>query len=100
MRNASQIIKDKIDRLVNLMMNEGVQPNDLTENIFLGTYRKIDTSKLNDRVVTSIFFEESVDGILSETNLQYTYSMDKRLLKIEEVRDGYQKIEWDRETIE
>lgn len=95
-----EIIKSKIERLINIRMTVGVQPNDLANNIFDDAYKNINFKKINDNVIAELNFEENIENKVCNTTLKYTYDRNMRVMRIEEIINGNAKIEWDRDLIE
>jgi len=96
------IFKKKMDRLVSIMLIDGVQPSDLAENIFEKPYKKITMIKNNDFICLDIVFEENIekfaeDNKIVETTLRYTYNNDKQLTKIERIDGKTKNAVWDRD---
>ncbi|MCW6091351.1 hypothetical protein AAGC94_07890 [Clostridium sporogenes] len=98
--NSYEIIKSKVDRLINIRLTEGVQPEELANNIYLSDYKKISFYKDNDYIIGELTFEEELNSKLINTTLRYIYNKNKILLRIEEQIGCDIKIEWDRDIIE
>lgn len=98
--NVSKIIESKIDRLINLRLTKGVQPEDLANNIYLNDYKKICFYKSNGYIIGELNFTEIINNNTIETILRYVYDEDTFLLRIEEEINNEIKIEWDRDISE
>ena len=90
------LLKKKLDDLVSLILTDGVQPSDLTDNIFLDSYVKLSYTKLQGEVIGEISFEEKINAVTGITILRYFYGLDKKVFRIEEEVVGTKKILWDR----
>lgn len=94
---SDKIINYKIDLLIDLMLTDGVSPQDLTDNIFSEQYNKIIFYKKDGFIIGEITF-------LSENGkpitMIYTYTIDRKVLRISE-RTKYKEIVlWDRKMRE
>ncbi|MEL5900144.1 hypothetical protein AAGC94_19080 [Clostridium sporogenes] len=98
--NSCEIVKSKIDRLINIRLTNGIQPEELADNIYLNDYKKICFYKENDYIIGELTFDEEISGKLINTTLRYIYNKSKILLRIEEQIGNDIKIEWDRDIIE
>ncbi|NMA70237.1 MAG: hypothetical protein GX958_12610 [Desulfitobacterium sp.] len=87
-------LEKKLDDLINLMMTDGVQPNDLADNIFLEPYTQVSYKKVSGQVIGELHFEEEKNVI---TVLRYFYGNDKKVYRIEEQIQDSVKTLWDRE---
>lgn len=102
-KNVEALIKDKIDRLVALSLNPGVQIEELVSNIYEYSYKNISISKDNSVITLELLFEE--DDIEKprqkyKVKYLYTYSYNKVLLKIDCIIENHKKNEWDRSQVE
>lgn len=91
------LLKSKLDRLINIMLTDGVQPSDFADNISLDCYKKISYYKLNDNIIGELTISEEQN---IDTVLRYVYNSSMRLMRIEEESLGVTKIEWDRNESE
>jgi len=97
------LIKDRIDRLVALSLNPGVQPEALVANIYERPYKSILLSKNDAFITVELIFEENDNEKLNKkyaVKYLYTYSHHKILLKIDYIVNRQKKTEWDRAQIE
>ncbi len=93
--NYQKVIEYKIQMLVDLMLTDGVSPSELSENIFEKQYISISFSKTNDYVIGKLNFYENED-LIQNIQMIYTYTDDKKLIKIEEEENGKKLLLWDR----
>ncbi|HZG15709.1 MAG TPA: hypothetical protein VE710_11890 [Candidatus Bathyarchaeia archaeon] len=96
----SNLITDKINQLINLLLTDGVQPSDLADNIFLNEYENISYTKLNGMVIGELVFTENIEQREITTKLRYYYRADKKVVRIEEESFNNTKVIWDRESYE
>lgn len=96
----SDVIQYKLDRLISLMLNDGVQPGELTDNIFLNEYKQISYRKCEDSIIGEVVISESIGNEHTDYVLRYIYTLDKRIMRIEEEKLGKIVIQWDRDIIE
>ncbi len=68
-----EIVRSKIDRLINIQMTSGVQPEDLANNIYINDYESIAFHKENKIVVGELKFREELNGCYKVTTLRYIY---------------------------
>lgn len=97
--NYQEVIKYKLQTLIDLMLTDGVSPSDLSNNIFEKDYISISFCKENECIVGRLDFYDNEN---SSQNIQmiYTYSDNKRLIKIEEIINNTIELLWDRESRE
>lgn len=95
-----EVVKSKIDRLINIRLTKGVQPSDLANNIYLNNYEKLNFYKIEDKVIGELTFKEKIDDNFINTTLRYIYNKQNVLLRIEEQIYDNIRIEWDRDIIE
>lgn len=102
LNSAKSLINEKINRLIALSLNNGIQPEDLATNIFESPYESIFIHKAQNKIYVELIFSEDTDllGEISKVKYIYTYSLDKILFKIEYLTDNKRKTEWDRTEIE
>ena len=55
------IIEEKVDRLINIMLTDGVQPGDLANNIFTNCYKKISFMKSSNNIIGELTFDEIIE---------------------------------------
>jgi len=91
-------VKALIDQLIAIHLNKGVQPSDISGNIFEDNYRTVEIMRCSGSVKMTVSFcefEDSADQ--SIVHMRYTYSPDKTLMQIEQkVGRKPFKIQWDR----
>jgi len=97
---ANDVIQYKLDRLINVMLNDGVQPGDIADNIFLNEYKQVSYRKSENSIVGEVIISETIGNIESDYILRYIYTIDKKIMRIEEERSGKITIQWDRDIIE
>ncbi|PKL00084.1 MAG: hypothetical protein CVV56_08190 [Tenericutes bacterium HGW-Tenericutes-1] len=95
----SKMILSKVKRLAWIADNDGVLPSGLVDNVFLDAYESMSIKKENNQLFVELVFEEQVDDERITTKMIYTYSLNKKLLRIEEVGNMGNIIEWDRDII-
>lgn len=89
-------LTDILEELKTIVLNKGVLPSDLAENIFSEKYRSVHWWKEGGSVIGEIEFEEEIDSAFVRTKLRYFYHGDT-LIRIEEVINGVANKLWDRE---
>lgn len=94
------VVKEKLDRLIDIMQTDGVQPCDLANNISIDCYKSITYRKMNDQIVGELVIEDIIENKKVDTILRYIYSSNLRILRIEEEFQGDMTVKWDRESIE
>lgn len=94
------VIKEKLDRLIDIMQTDGVQPCDLANNISLDSYKSISYKKANNQIIGELVFDDYNDNGKTDVTYRYFYNNKLRVLRIEEEFDGHITIKWDREIIE
>lgn len=94
-----EVIKYKIKTLIDLMLTDGVSPSELVANIFEENYINISFSKKKGYVIGKLDFYENGE-LLQNIHMTYTYTKEKRLIKIEEKVDGLVHLLWDRQSRE
>ena len=82
MNQLPKILENDINQLIQIMLTDGIQPNDLTDNIFLHPYKKISYIKAGDFVIGELVYEEEIDGIKADTILRYYYNSLKQVIKM------------------
>jgi hypothetical protein len=93
-------LKDKLDKLIALMLVNGVQPGDLADNIFLDSYNSIIYKKEKDMVIGELNYLEDHGSIILDVTLRYYYDSERNIIKIEETLLNQTKLLWDRNTKE
>ena len=93
------VIDYKLQTLIDLMLTDGVSPSELSGNIFEKDYISISFSKEDQYVIGKINFYEN-GNILRDIQMLYTYSKDKKLIRIEELENGNNHLLWDRKKRE
>ncbi|MFB0846555.1 hypothetical protein [Paenibacillus oleatilyticus] len=94
------LLQTKLNDLVELLLTDGVQPADLSDNIFLTSYEEISYKKINGQVIGELTFLENRHSNDIIVKLRYYYSKDKKILKIEEEIANEVKVIWDRDFTE
>jgi hypothetical protein len=89
-------LTDILEELKTIVLNKGVLPSDLAENIFNEKYHSVHWWKDDGSVIGEIEFEEEIDNEIVKTKLRYFYHGDT-LIRIEEVINGVASKLWDRE---
>ena len=97
--NYQKVIEYKIQMLIDLMLTDGVSPSELSENIFEKQYISISFSKINDYVIGKLNFYEN-ENVMQNIQMIYTYTEDKKLIRIEEEENGKRLLLWDRKKRE
>ncbi|MGD9566773.1 MAG: hypothetical protein AB7V48_00365 [Sedimentibacter sp.] len=91
--NFKEVIEYKINMLIDLMITDGVSPNDLANNIFLDKYENISFYKEDDFIIGKLSFKTDLNELIQ---MRYIYSKDNRILRIEEQVNGKNNVLWDR----
>lgn len=91
--NFKEVIEYKINTLIDLMITDGVSPNDLANNIFLDKYENISFYKEDDFIIGKLSFKTDLNELIQ---MRYIYSKDNRILRIEEQVNGKNNVLWDR----
>lgn len=86
------VLDYKKNKIINLMLERGVQPEELTENIWNEQYKTINIVRVEDSIICSLSFIDNN----SEIKMNYIYDTNKILIKIEEILDLKKTILWDR----
>lgn len=92
-------VKIAIEALIALYLTKGVQPGELTENIFEDEYKDFSIVKNSDQTVTlNLSYIEHGDDAIQTVNCRYTYDTDKTLILIEQkLGSGRRSIIWCRQ---
>lgn len=95
----NEIIKYKIETLIDLMLTDGASPSDLSDNIFENNYTKISYYKKNDFIIGELEFYDDIrqDKVVK---MIYTYTLERRIIRIEEKMGNITKVLWDRHSRE
>lgn len=94
------LLQTKLDDLVELLLTNGVQPADLSDNIFLASYEEVCYKKINGQVIGELTFLENRYSHNIIIKLKYYYSNDRKIMKIEEEIGGEVEVVWDRNFTE
>lgn len=94
-----EVIEYKIKTLIDLMMTDGVSPSELSDNIFEENYINISFDKRDSYIIGRLCFYEN-EEILQNIQMIYTYTIEKKLIKIEEKVNGITQLLWDRKSRE
>lgn len=97
--NYQKVIEYKIQMLVDLMLTNGVSPSELSDNIFEKQYISISFSKAGGCIIGKINFYEN-ENLIQNIQMIYTYTDDRKLIRIEEEEDGKRRLLWDRKKRE
>lgn len=95
--NYQKVIDYKLQMIIGLMLTDGVSPSELSDNIFEKEYISISFSKTNGYIIGKLNFYENELQIIQ---MLYTYSFDKKLIRIEEEENGNRHLLWDRQKRE
>ncbi len=80
-----QPVNIAINALVALHLTKGVQPSELTDNIFDDEYKTFSIEKNSDNTVTlSLSYEEQGDESIQTVTCRYTYDTNRTLLLIQQ----------------
>ena len=82
--------------LVALYLTKGVQPGELTDNIFDDEYRTFSIVKNTDQTVTlTLSYIEQGEDAVQTVNCRYTYDTNKTLILIEQkLGSGRRSTQW------
>lgn len=97
--NYQNVIDYKLKILIDLLLTDGVGPSDLAENIFSEDYISISFSKKGGYIIGKLNFYEK-EEMLQNVQMFYTYTSEKRLIRIEEEVNGSKRLLWDRKCRE
>lgn len=98
--NSLGLLQTKLNDLIHLLLTDGVQPADLSDNIFFTSYEEITYKKVNGQVIGELTFLENRYSCEITIKLRYYYSNDKKIMKIEEEIAGEVQVVWDRNLSE
>lgn len=95
-----KIIKDKLDVLIDIILTDGVQPSELADNIFIDPYVNLSFTRTIDNVIGRVVYfdyddDESIEDA-SKVVLEYYYTHDKKLVRIDETIKNRTEVIWDR----
>lgn len=93
--NLKKAIDYKIETLIGIMITDGVSPSDLANNVFDKEYISISFCKKEDKVIGTLKFYE-LNKKIQIIEMFYTYTENKKLMRIEEKLDGNVNLLWDR----
>ena len=96
----SDVIQYKLGRLITIMLNDGVQPGDIADNIFLNEYKQVSYKKCGDKIIGEVVISETEGNKESDYILRYIYTLNKRVMRIEEEKCGKVIVQWDRTFVE
>ncbi|QUI23009.1 hypothetical protein HZI73_12220 [Vallitalea pronyensis] len=85
------VVKYKLNQLIDLMITDGVQPSDLVDNIFNYNYSTVNFYKHQDCIVGEVCFDDENQTAL----MRYIYNV-RQVIRIEEEVKGKITICWDR----
>ncbi|WP_052893273.1 hypothetical protein [Pseudomonas lundensis] len=87
-----------INALVALYLTKGVQPGELTDNIFEDEYKAFSIKKNTDQTVTlNLSYIEQGEESIQTVDCRYTYDENKTLMLIEQkLGSGRRSIQWSR----
>jgi len=94
------LLQAKLNDLVQLLLTDGVQPADLSDNIFLTSYEEVTYKKVNGQVIAELTFLENRYSCDIAVKLRYYYSNDRKIMKIEEEIADEVYVVWDRNFTE
>lgn len=97
--NYQKVIEYKIRMLVDLMLTNGVSPSELSDNIFEKQYLSISFSKVDGYIIGKLDFYDG-ENYMQNIQMFYTYTNDKKLIRIEEEENGERHLLWDRKKRE
>lgn len=90
-------IKALIHEISTLHLTFGVQPNELVEAAFNENYVSFEIRKNATSLFLLLTFDEYDGGDKSIVKMRYSYSLDKKLMRVEQKIDNSQyKKQWDR----
>lgn len=96
MRN---IMNEAIQGLLSLHLTKGVQPSDLSDNLFDTEYTDLNLKKKNGLLILDLSYMEETDESPQKVSMRYTYNSDRYLLLIEQkIGSGKLHTQWCRNT--
>ncbi len=90
--NIKAVLDYKKNKIINIMIEKGVQPEELSENIWNKEYKSINIARIDESIVCSLTFIDNDN----EINMIYKYNNDKKLIQIEEISNSIKTVLWDR----
>ena len=97
---AKDVLMSKVNRVIELMLADGVQPSDIADNVFLDGYECVCYKKAGDYIIGEVTISEDEDDEeRGKYTLRYVYNKKKRIERIEEEVKGKTELLWDREEI-
>jgi len=93
---ANCIAKQKVEKLIDVMLTDGVQPSDLVDNIFFEHYKSICYRHVQGQVIGELVYHEEDSLSKTTVTLRYYYGLGREIERIEEICDGNILILWDR----
>lgn len=92
----SHEIESLVSKLTATYLAKGVQPSEIADTLYERNYIDMNITKVKDKLVMTFTFEDD-DEHLSLNTMRYTYSPDKKLIRVEQkVGRGRYKVQWDR----
>lgn len=91
--NIKAVLDYKKDKIISLMLERGVQPEELAENIWNEQYKSINIVRTGKSIICSLTFSENNN----EIKMNYIYDTNKILIEIQEVLELKTTILWNRE---
>ncbi|AJA48526.1 hypothetical protein CPAST_c24560 [Clostridium pasteurianum DSM 525 = ATCC 6013] len=91
-------INDRLEELINLRMNKGVQPNELMENITNEEYSKVSAKKFFGGIQCNVEFSDYgiFDNIKSKYEYVYIYDNDMFLKEIRMIKNKIETNIWNK----
>jgi uncharacterized protein YejL (UPF0352 family) len=95
-------IKEKLDELINLRLNKGVSPVDLSSNIYNEEYTEIRIKRNFDYIICHVYFydEDLFEEKKTKYEYRYVYNKDFYLQKILQIKKKDETLIWDRKNQE
>ncbi|MBY8946314.1 hypothetical protein J1G35_10595 [Pseudomonas sp. SH10-3B] len=78
------IMDEAIQGLLNLHLTKGVQPSDLSNNLFDQEYVDFNIKKKNGALILDLSYMEETDELPQKISMRYTYNSDRYLVLIEQ----------------
>lgn len=94
-------VNQLVDKLASLYLFKGIQPSEIADTIFEKDYSSLSLEKSANEIVLIANFSEVDDdtNAIYAHQLKYVYSVDKKLLMIEQkVGNKAAKIQWSRKA--
>ena len=97
MIKSNKRIQGLLNKISDLHLTFGVQPNELVEAAFNENYVSFEIRKNATSLFLLLTFDEYDGGDKSIVKMRYSYSLDKKLMRVEQKIDNSQyKKQWDR----